>query len=210
MTDAPVNTQRAARPGSSSPGEILAEAMGRSEPLERYQTLLPRVAAALRDCECTTVDRIAMWMAQLGHESGGLTYMEEIADGSAYEGRTDLGNIQAGDGPRYKGRGPIQLTGRDNYAAVSLWAHGRNLVPSPTFFVDEPGRLAGDRFGFLGVVWYWTVARDLNAFADGGDLEGATRAINGGLHGIKDRRARWKRCRRLGTRLLTVREVRPT
>ncbi|MDZ4269631.1 MAG: glycoside hydrolase family 19 protein [Mycobacterium sp.] len=156
------------------------------------------------------MDRIAMWMAQLGHESGGLKFMEEVADGSAYEGRTDLGNTEEGDGPRFKGRGPIQLTGRTNYAAVSRWAHGRNLVRSPTFFVDQPAQLAGDTFGFLGAVWYWTVARDLNAFADDGDLEGATRAINGGLHGIKDRRARWNRCRRLGTRLLTICEVRST
>ena len=206
-----MNTQPSSEAESLlSPGEILAEAMGRSVPLERYHALLPGVAAALRECDCTTVDRIAMWMAQLGHESGGLRFMEEIADGSAYEGRTDLGNTEEGDGPRFKGRGPIQLTGRTNYAAVSRWAHGRNLVRSPTFFVDQPAQLAGDTFGFLGVVWYWTVERDLNAFADDGDLEGATRAINGGLHGIKDRRARWNRCRRLGTRLLTIGEVRST
>ena len=80
-----------------SPGEILAEAMGRSVPLQRYQALLPGVAAALRECDCTTVDRIAMWMAQLGHESGGLKFMEEVADGSAYEGRTDLGNTEEGE-----------------------------------------------------------------------------------------------------------------
>ena len=52
---------------------------------------------------------------QLAHESVSLRYFEEIASGSAYEGRRDLGNIHPGDGVRYKGRGPIQLTGRSNY-----------------------------------------------------------------------------------------------
>ena len=45
-------------------------------------------------------------------------YMEEIASGAAYEGRKDLGNTQPGDGRRFKGRGPIQLTGRSNYRAA--------------------------------------------------------------------------------------------
>lgn len=184
--------------------QVLAEAMGRSVTLERYHALLPAVAAALTECDCTTPDRIAMWMAQLGHESAGLRYMEEIADGSHYENRIDLGNTEVGDGPRFKGRGPIQLTGRDNYAAASLWAHQRDLVPSSTFFVDQPDQLSSDTFGFIGVVWYWTVARNMNAYADAGDLEGATRAINGGLHGIDDRRLRWTRCRDIGTRLLAV------
>ena len=57
----------------------------------------------------------AGFLAQLAHESGQLRYMEEIASGSAYEGRRDLGNTQPGDGVRFKGRGPIQLTGRSNY-----------------------------------------------------------------------------------------------
>ncbi len=59
--------------------------------------------------------RLIHFLAQLAHETGNFRYMEEIASGAAYEGRKDLGNTQAGDGKRFKGRGPIQLTGRANH-----------------------------------------------------------------------------------------------
>lgn len=145
-----------------------------------------------------------MWLAQVGHESGGLKYMEEIADGSAYEGRDDLGNTQPGDGRKFKGRGPIQITGRHNYAALSAWAFGQRLVPTVTFFTDEPEQLASDTYGFVGVIWYWTVARDMNSYADARDIVGATRAVNGGTNGLDDRTDRWNRCLAMGFDALSV------
>jgi predicted chitinase len=166
----------------------LATVMGNSLSLERYRELLPGFLDGLRAAECTTVERIAQWCAQLGHESMGLRYMEEIADGWAYEGRADLGNTQPGDGPRFKGHGPIQITGRKNYQSVSDWAYASGHVSVPNYFIDNPTQLGSDEFGFLGASWYWTIERPgLNALCDATDHEGVCRAINGGLNGFDDR-----------------------
>lgn len=180
-----------------------AAAMGNTLPSFRYQALLPAWNAALVQAGCTTINRIAMWCAQVGHESVGLKYMSEIASGAAYEGRRDLGNTQPGDGRRFKGHGPIQITGRGNHLAVSRWAYSKGYVPTPTYFVDHPTELGGDQYGFLGVVWYWTVARPMNFHADRGDIGTCTRLVNGGFNGLADRTARWNRCRAMGERLLT-------
>lgn len=181
----------------------LSRAMGDSLPIARYKALCPAFNAAMIAADVTTISRAAMWCAQIGHESGGLQWMEEIASGAAYEGRVDLGNTQTGDGVRFKGRGPIQVTGRANYAAVSRWAYHEGLVPTPSYFVDNPRELASDRCGFIGPIWYWTVARPgINSLCDRSDLVGVTRAINGGTNGLADRQARWRRCLDLGSALL--------
>jgi predicted chitinase len=149
-----------------------------------------------------------MWLAQIGEESGGLKWMEDIASGSEYEGRGDLGNTQPGDGVRFKGRGPIQITGRSNYSRLSQWAFGLNLVPSPTFFVDQPAQLSSDQYGFLGAVWYWTVARpQINSLCDAGDIVGVTKAINGGTNGLQDRTNRWNHCLSMGLAALDVQGI---
>lgn len=62
---------------------------------------------------------IAYFLGQCGHESAGLRYPVEIASGSAYEGRTDLGNIYPGDGVKFAGTGWIQVTGRYNHQSFS-------------------------------------------------------------------------------------------
>ena len=177
--------------------------MGGTMSLARYEALLPAFNAAMVAAGITTPLRAAYWCSQLGHESGGLRWMEEIASGAAYEGRSDLGNAQPGDGVRFKGRGPIQVTGRFNYTAVSKWAHGKGLVPTATFFVDNPAQLASDQYGFIGPVWYWTVARPgLTALCDADDVVGVTKAINGGTNGLEDRKARLAKCKALGAKLL--------
>ncbi|GAA4827565.1 hypothetical protein GCM10023232_27370 [Sphingosinicella ginsenosidimutans] len=125
--------------------------------------------------------RFAHFFAQLGHESDGFRAMEEYASGAAYEGRADLGNTQPGDGKRYKGRGPIQITGRANYRDF-----GRRIGID---LESHPEIAAVPSIGMLTACTYWTV-RGLNALADADDVEGITRRINGGLNGLDDRKAR--------------------
>lgn len=181
--------------------QTLATAMGCTPSVaQRY---VADFNVALRQANCTTVPRASMFCAQIGHESVGLRYMEEIASGAAYEGRRDLGNVYPGDGRRFKGRGPIQLTGRHNYGRFGQWAKSRGLVSDANYFVTNPTVVATSKWGFLAASWYWTVARpQINSLCDKGDIVGVTRAINGGTNGLADRVARWARCRALGAALL--------
>lgn len=183
--------------------KTLGEVMGWSLSEARYAQLLPAYEKAMRAADITNVNRAAMFAAQLGHESVGLKYQEEIASGAAYEWRQDLGNIYAGDGVKFKGHGWIQITGRHNHTAASAWAFARGYVPSPTFFVDNPNALGSDEYCWIGPAWYWTVARpDINQLSDLQQLETVTRRINGGLNGLADRRDRYRRALSFGSRLL--------
>lgn len=77
-------------------------------------------------------------------------------------------------------------------------------MSSPTFFVDNPAALATDAYAFVGTSWYWTTQRPMNTAADQRDLELATRYVNGGLHGLDDRRTRYQRALAMGTQLLEI------
>lgn len=123
--------------------------------------------------------QIAHFIAQLAHESGSLLYAEELADGSAYNGRTDLGNIESGDGQRFKGRGLIQLTGRANYRAYSEF--------TGVDYVSDPTRLALDPFACVDVAcWFWQ-SRKIGPLAEADDARAVTKRINGGYNGLDDR-----------------------
>ena len=105
-----------------------------------------------------------------------------MASGAAYENRRDLGNIEPGDGTRYKGRGLIQLTGRANYAEYDRTGGLKRDIET------DPGQVATDDGLCVDVAgWYWD-RKGLNALADRDDLETVTRRINGGLNGLDDRR----------------------
>jgi putative chitinase len=150
----------------------------------RADECLPYLDEAMVEADITTPKRQATFLAQLAFESGELRFFEEGASGKQYEGRRDLGNTEPGDGPRYKGRGPIQLTGRANYRAAG-GALGLDLEGNPT-------RAADVDVGFRVAAWYWT-SRDLNALADAGDFRELTRRINGGLNGLPQREAYYQR-----------------
>ena len=122
--------------------------------------------------------RIAAFIAQVLHESDKLFYTKEIASGKDYEFRKSLGNVIAGDGPKYKGRGFIQITGRANYAAVS-----KGLGVD---FVNHPELLEEPRYAVQSACWWWST-HGLNKLADSGKFEAITRIINGGLNGYTER-----------------------
>lgn len=143
---------------------------------------------AMDEFEINTPARQAAFFAQIAHESGSLRYVREIADGKAYEGRKDLGNVEPGDGPRFKGRGLIQITGRANYRACSRALFGdERLLAHPELLeeVENACRSAA---------WFWKT-HDLNTLADAGAFRAITRAINGGYNGYDDRLAYYERAK---------------
>lgn len=118
-----------------------------------------------------TVDRLAAFLGQMGWECNQASMMvEEPERAEAYEGRKDLGNVMPGDGVRYRGRGFIHLTGRDNHVRC-----GRAIdipleeMPELLERLDVAARAAS---------WYW-IDRQLNQYVDAGNLRSLTTAING-------------------------------
>lgn len=129
--------------------------------------------------------RAAAFLAQIGHESGSFRYTEEIASGSAYEGRKSLGNTQPGDGIRFKGRGLIQITGRANYTQISK--------AMDADFVNNPQLLSTPDRATSSACWWWR-DRGLNELADRQiNFRQITKIINGGYNGLADREAIYKR-----------------
>ena len=108
---------------------------------------------------------------------------ERIAN-KVYANRMGNGDEASGDGYRYCGRGLIQLTGKDNYAAFGA-ACGIDAVGDPAS-VETADNAA------LSAGWFWNT-RKLNGYADQGDVEGMTRRTNGGLNGLDDRQQRYKK-----------------
>lgn len=149
----------------------------------------PLEDACIRFGIVTTLQK-AHFLAQVAHESDGFRTTVEYASGQAYEGRRDLGNTEPGDGVRFKGRGLIQLTGRYNYTAYSRAMHGDYRC------VRNPGMLAELPDAALAAGWYWQV-NAINPLADADNLEAVTRAINGGLNGLEQRRGYLRLAKRL-------------
>jgi len=161
---------------------------------------LDALLEACHEFDITHPRREAAFVAQVGHETGGLVWLEELGGESywrRYEGRTDLGNTQKGDGARYHGRGLIQLTGRANYRTVGAQL-GLPLEGQPDLAaeVEAGARIAG---------YFWK-SRGCNELADADAFKAITRKINGGLTGLDDRLHRWDKVR-LVFGLVPIREV---
>ncbi|MGH2734949.1 MAG: peptidoglycan-binding protein [Actinomycetota bacterium] len=140
---------------------------------------LPLMQAAMREFEVTTRERARMFLAQVLHESMRLTRFEEIDSGARYEGNQVLGNTQPGDGVRFKGRGPIQITGRWNYTHFGKLL-GLDLV-------RRPEMAAVPRHGWRLAAAYFD-DRGCNKAADRGDFQEVTRLINPALMHLEERR----------------------
>jgi putative chitinase len=178
-------------------------------PLCDAEVLAPALSAAAADSGIDTPQRLAHWLGQLDVESGGFTKFTEALGYSAerlcavwpsrfptlaaarpfahnpqalankvYDNR--LGNTEPDDGWKFRGRGLIQITGRENYHRYGQLLD-LDLIDRPDLaeLPVNAARIAGA---------FWS-AHGLNGLADRDDVEAITRAINGGLTGLADRRA---------------------
>lgn len=185
--------------------------------------ILPHLNHAMAVYGIESPVRMAAFLAQIGHESAGLTVVTENLNYSAqglantwpkrfaedpnakekkpnrdalflarkpaeianhvYALRLGNGDVKSGDGWRYRGRGFIQITGRNNYMNASM-ALGRD-------FVADSGLLETPEFASLTAGWWW-FAHGLNELADGAKFDAITKVINGGYNGLPDRTQRWK------------------
>lgn len=160
----------------------LAQATGAR--IDRAVEFLPHIEAAMHAYAIDqTPQRKAMFLANIGHESGGLHWLVEIWGPTEaqrrYEGRADLGNVQPGDGILYRGRGLLQTTGRTNYASACDRLRARFSGLAVPDFVAAPELLAMPQWASLSAADF--VGREsLNAVADSGDFDGYCDRINRG------------------------------
>lgn len=155
---------------------------------KRIDTFIDPLNQTLERFNINTPAEQAMFIAQLAHESGEFRYVREIASGTAYEGRRDLGNTEVGDGVRFRGRGLIQITGRHNYAECSLELFGDERLLLTPQILEQPLEAC------LSAGWYWS-KHSLGRFAD--DIKACTRKINGGFNGLAERTSYWERAKRV-------------
>jgi len=150
--------------------------------------LIP-LCTAMQKYRINTPPRIAAFLAQLEVESGSLYYVEEIACGSAYEKRKDLGNLceealsaahskKSTTGKFYKGHGLIQITGFYNHKEC-----GKALELD---LVNEPTLLCEPEYAAASAAWFWDT-HGCNELADVGLFGKITKVINGGYNGAEER-----------------------
>ena len=170
--------------------------------------------------EINTPQRVAAFLAQCGHESGGWTTFQENLNYSAqglcntfkkyfptlevatpyarkpekianrvYANRMGNGPEESGDGYLYRGRGPIQLTGKSNYTqfAKDMFDDWQNLLDNPDWVTEDKD------FALMSAIWFWNKNK-LNVQADSGDIKLMTKKINGGYIGLEDRIKHYNEC----------------
>jgi putative chitinase len=184
----------------------------------RCAEFLPALQRALDAWEIDTPERVAAFLAQAAHESDDLTRLEESLNYNAerlcaiwprrfpsldeampyhrnperianrvYGGRLGNGDEASGDGWRYRGRGIFQLTGAANYGEASLAIAGSREV-----LLGAPELVARPQYACATAAWFWDT-HACNELADAGDFAAITKKINGGMIGLDQRVACWKR-----------------
>lgn len=150
---------------------------------DRAESCAVALSEAMRLYDINTPVRQAMFLANIGHETGGLHYLTEIwgpTDAQKrYEGRVDLGNTQPGDGRKFCGHGMLQNTGRFNHAAVRDRLRKRFPEMDVPDFEEEPEKLALPQWASLAAGDYIAM-KDCQRFADVGDFDGYCDLINRG------------------------------
>jgi len=174
--------------------EVISKATGST--LQNAEKFRPYLNKYMAKYGINTPLRAMAFLSQVGHESASLSTTKEFASGSAYEGRSDLGNIYQGDGVKFKGRGLIQITGRANYQNVESKL-GWDVLQNPSILEDP-------QYATEVSAWWWANrvrdGKNLNQWSDmlsptdsiysGNNayvFEQITRAINGGVNGLNDR-----------------------
>ena len=143
----------------------------------------------LETFQITTPSRIRHFLSQTAHESGGGRWKKELSDGWYLEGRTDIGNYNSGDGPKYKGAGYIQLTGRHNYQKFSDYIGDPRVMEGVDYVAETyPYTSAG----------YWWWSNGMNELCDKNPtVKQVTRRVNGGYNGLTDREHYYAICQRV-------------
>jgi predicted chitinase len=160
----------------------------------------PHIVEIFKKYQINTIRRQRHFLSQVGHESGEFRYREEIASGSRYEGRRDLGNVNPGDGRRFKGRGLIQLTGRYNYTQFDDYLkRNKELIRNPELVATD------NELNVSAAGWFW-MRNGLNELADRDDIVAVTRRINGGTNGLAHRRQLYQRAVRYLNELVVIDE----
>ena len=129
-----------------------------------------------------------MLMANMMHETCNFKYMKEIADGWAYEGRSDLGNTQTNDGPKYKGAGVLQLTGRHNYQRLANGLGDQRVMEGVNY--------VSDTYPFTSAK-IWIEENNLLSVCLNQGFEACCVRINGGHNGYNDRVTKYRVCQRV-------------
>ena len=137
----------------------------------------------------TDLTAFRMLLAQMAHETANWVYMKEIGDNAyftkMYEGRSDLGNTQPGDGSRFSGCGAIQVTGRANFQDSYNYLVQMDGINDPRFMAEGTSYVA-NVYPFR-VCIGWLIKNNYFELCKGGDIMACTRRLNGGTNGLSDR-----------------------